>query len=106
MNLYPIVALSGHSDGGPGPSISAFLFALVAFAPVGALLNGGWSAIGGLIWLSNDGLAVWRLWSSVTVWGNRRGWHRWWIWLVASATGLAAYLALNLVIALAVHYLR
>jgi hypothetical protein len=109
MTHYPIIALSGFSDGAASLGILGiftFIFILLAFAPIGALLSGGWLAVGGLIWIGVDSLIVWRLWSSVTSWGHRRTWYIGWTWAIGSAVGLSAYLGLNLIVALAFDNLR
>jgi hypothetical protein len=64
MNHDAIIAFSGFSDGGTNGGIFGIvtlLFILLAFAPIGAILSGGWSLIGGLIWLIIDSVIVWRL---------------------------------------------
>jgi hypothetical protein len=106
MSQFAIFALSGLSENGEPVSISVFLLVLLAFAPIGLLLSGGWSVVGGLTWLSIDVLMAWRIWSSVTAWGNRRGWFTGWTWATASALVLFAFLGLNLIVAAALALMR
>ncbi len=109
MNHDAIIAFSGFSDGGTNGGIFGIvtlLFIFLAFAPIGAILSGGWSLIGGLIWLIIDSVIVWRLWTSVTSLGHRRRWYLGWTRAIASTLVLLAYLGLNLMIASAVDNLR
>ena len=106
MTSSIIFALSGLSDGGERTAVTTFLVVLLAFAPFGVLLSGGWSVIGGLIWLTIDGVIIRRLWSSVVSWGQRRRWPIEGSRAMALVVGLSAYLILNLIVAVASGHLH
>lgn len=106
MTSSIIFALSGLSDGGERTGVTTFLVVLLAFAPFGVLLSGGWSVIGGLIWLTIDGVIIRRLWSSVVSWGQRRRWPIEGSRAMALVVGLSTYFILNLIVAVASGHLR